>query len=177
VDVGLVHDSTAVVVAWPNPASGRVVLEARVFASDPRAVAHERVDRARMLSRVEEWTQGLAGRLDVVEVVYDPRFFERSAEILSDAGLTLVEVPQGGSAMADAYQAFYAAAVEGRVAHDGDPVLADHVTSTAAEKTERGWRVRKVRHSKRIDACVAAVMAHYRAARFREFQFISEVWD
>lgn len=163
VDVGLVHDSTAVVAAWLSPVSGRVVLEARVFASDHRAVAHERVDRQRILSRVEEHITGLVSRWDVREVVYDPRFFERSAELLSDAGLTVVEMPQSSSVMADAYQAFYAAAVEGRVTHDGEPVLADHVASTAADKTERGWKVRKLKAHKRIDACVAAVMAHARA--------------
>lgn len=163
VDVGLVHDSTAVVAAWPSEETGHVVLAARVFASDHRAVAHEHVPRERILSHVEQHIRALAGRWDVREVAYDPRFFERSAEILSDDGLMMVEVEQSSRVMADAYQAFYAAVVEQRIAHDGEPVLADHVASTAADKTERGWKVRKLRAHKRIDACVAAVMAHARA--------------
>lgn len=172
VDVGLVHDSTAVVCAWGDPESGRVVLEARVFASDHRAVAHEVVPRERILARAEAHIVELAGRFGVREVVYDPRFFERSAELLSEQGLTLLELPQNSSVMADAYQAFYAAAVEGRLAHDGDPVLADHVASTAAEKTNRGWSLRKVKQSKRIDATVAAVMAHSRAEVAEAFLLI-----
>jgi hypothetical protein len=36
-----------------------------------------------------------------------------------------------------------------------------------AEQTDCGWRVRKLRSSMRIDATVAAVMAHYRAVNER----------
>lgn len=163
VDIGLVHDATAVAVAWLNPESGRVVVEARVFASDPRAVAHEVVDRHGILGRAERHITELAGRYTVREVAYDPRFFARSAELLSDEGLVMVEVEQQSKPMLDAVAGFYMACAEGRVAHAGDPVLADHVASTAADKTERGWRLRKLRSSKRIDAAVAAVMAHSRA--------------
>jgi phage terminase large subunit-like protein len=42
-------------------------------------------------------------------------------------------------------------------------VLTAHVRATAAEQTDRGWKVRKLKSSMRIDATVAAVMAHYRA--------------
>ena len=35
--------------------------------------------------------------------------------------------------------------------------------ATAAEKTDRGWKIRKIRQSQRIDATVAAVIASWRA--------------
>ena len=101
--------------------------------------------------------------LTASEVAYDPRFFERSAEILERAGLTMVEFLQASSPMADAYQRFYQAANERRLTHDGDPILAAHIEATAADKTERGWKVRKLKSSQHIDACVAAVLATARA--------------
>jgi phage terminase large subunit-like protein len=67
--------------------------------------------------------------------------------------------------MADAYMEFYQGAREGRIRHDGDPVLAEHVAATAAKQTPRGWKISKIDQSKRIDACVATVMAHWRAWR------------
>ena len=73
----------------------------------------------------------------------------------------MIVMPQNSAKMADAYQAFYAAAAEHRLRHTGDPELTAHVLGTAAERTDRGWKIRKLRQTQRIDACVAAVMAHY----------------
>jgi uncharacterized protein YbdZ (MbtH family) len=39
------------------------------------------------------------------------------------------------------------------------------VAATAAKQTPRGWKISKIDQSKRIDACVATVMAHWRAWR------------
>lgn len=151
-DVGLVHDSTAVVVAWKRPEDDRLLLgEVRVW--DPRVMGKVR------LSDVEEYLRQLNDRFDVSGVMYDPKFFEHSAEVLSNDGLAMIEMQQNSADMGDAYQAFYAAVAEDRIRHAGDPMLNSHVLATAAEKTERGWKVRKLRQSQRIDACVSAVMA------------------
>jgi phage terminase large subunit-like protein len=69
--------------------------------------------------------------------------------------------------MRDAEQQFHDAAIEGKIAHDGDTVLSAHVASTVAEKSERGWRMRKLQQSAIIDALVASVMAHYSVRRLR----------
>lgn len=173
VDVGIVHDSTAIVRAYVRE-DGTVAVEAHVISADPSAVAHEIHPGGRVsLARVEEYLLDLAERYEVREVVYDPRFFERSSEVLSDAGLVTVALEQSSRMMADAYQAFYVAAHEGRIVHTGDRVLADHVAATAADKTDRGWKVRKIRQTKRIDACVAAVMAHYRAEHVGAEPFVT----
>ena len=49
----------------------------------------------------------------------------------------------------------------GRLAHDGDPVLAEHVANTTALLTERGMKVTKPRRvtPRKNDAAVALVMA------------------
>lgn len=150
VDVGLHHDHSAVVVAWMSP-DGRVVLRARVW--EPGAT----FGRSRVTD-VEDHIRDLASRFDLAAVVYDERFFNRSAEVLSDEGLQLVDLAQGSSVMSDAYQGFFQAAIERRLAHDGG-VLSQHVRGCSAEMTERGWRIRKLRQSQKIDAAVAAVMA------------------
>lgn len=167
VDVGLKSDSTA--VTWAHRlADGRTVLRAHVWAARPEVRAHEYAQGGRvLLEPVEDFIRELAARYTVTEVAYDPRFFEKSAQDLSDEGLTVVEFPQNGAPMADAYQAFYDAVGQGTIVHDGDPVFAAHVGACVATLTDRGWKVRKLRSTEggpgqRIDALVSAVMAHAR---------------
>ncbi len=160
IDVGIAHDSTAINIAWRYDEE-RIGLAARVYATDQRATAHIHLPEM-YFEILEDYLRELHGRYKVQEFVYDKRFFERSAQVLSDDGLFMVNLEQNTGAMADAYQRFYTAAQEGRLVHDGDPVLTNHVLSTAAVMTDRGWRVSKIKHSRRIDALVAGVMAHYR---------------
>lgn len=175
VDVGLVHDTTAVAVAY-RPDDGPVVLRARVWAARDDAVAHQVLPGGRVdLSIVEEHIRAIAGRFNVVELVYDPRFFDRSADMLANEGMTVAPVEQGSRRMLEAYARFYAAVTEGRVTHDGDKVLAQHVESVQGVMTERGWKISRPR-SQRIDAAVACVMAHYRAERSDPAEYVL-TWD
>ena len=48
--------------------------------------------------------------------------------------------------------------LEGRVVHDGDPILAGHVLGAKAVFSERGWRLSKKKSGRWIDRCVAMVM-------------------
>jgi phage terminase large subunit-like protein len=161
IDVGLAHDSTAVVTAFMRE-DGKVVIEAHVWAKRTDAVAHEHPPEID-LEAVEDYIRAQKKTRVVREIVFDPRFFERSSQILSREGFRIAPLHQSSAAMADAYQEFYAAVVEGRIAHAGDSVLTAHVMSTAAQKTDRGWKISKIRQNQRIDALVAAVMAHSRA--------------
>jgi len=164
VDVGLVHDSTAVAVASRLP-DGRVALDCRVWAARDDAVAHVILPGGRVdLAVIEAHIESLADRYTVREVVYDPRFFERSAATLSDAGFITAPIDQSSRRMAEAYAAFYTAAQDERVVHPADPVAAAHVEATQATMTERGWRIGRQRLN-RIDACVAMCMALWRADR------------
>lgn len=169
VDIGITNDSTA--VAWAHRAAdGRVIVRGRVWAAKPEVRAHVHVSGGRVLLKpVEDFITGeLADRFQIAEVAYDPRFFERSAQELDELGFTVVEFPQNGAPMADAYQAFYDAVGEQQTVHDGDPVLAAHVGACVAVMTDRGWKVRKLKSTEggpghRIDWLVAAVMARSRA--------------
>ena len=156
VDVGIVHDSTACVIAWRDPESERVALEAQIWTPAPG----RNVD----LAEVEGWLRGAASKYHVAGVFYDPRFFERSAQTLDNEGHTMVMLPQNSATMADAYQLFYSMVSEGSISHAGDnPDFASHCLHAGAMKTDRGWKISKLKQRQRIDALVAAVMATYGA--------------
>lgn len=175
VDVGLVHDSTAVAVAHRLD-DGRVVVRAKVWAARDDAVAHVVLPGGRVdLEVIEDHIRGLAERYQVTELVYDPRFFERSAQTLSDEGFLTAPVDQSSRRMLEAYSDFYLACREERLTHDGDRVLAQHVESTLAVMTERGWKISRLR-LQRIDAMVAVAMAHWRAAMNLSSEYVLS-WD
>ena len=156
IDVGIVHDSTAVVVAWQRPDDDRIVMEARIWTPTP--------GRSIDLVDIEDHVRALNETYSVAGVFYDPRFFERSAQMLDDEGVVMVLMPQNSASMADAYQTFYGLMGEGKLCHSGTDVeFAAHCLGTAATKTDRGWKVSKMRQTQRIDALVAAVMAVYGA--------------
>jgi len=169
VDVGLVHDSTAVV--WAHKLEdGRILLNAHVWSGDPDAPAHTHCRDGRVvLEQVERFILNLAREYKLVEVAYDPCFFARSAELLEQANrrLQLIEFLQASGPMSDAYQGFYQAALEGRIAHNNDPIFNNHINSTVGQMTERGWKLKKLNKKRRMDATVAACLAHTRAQHHR----------
>lgn len=175
VDVGLIHDSTAVAVAYRTE-EGRVVVRARVWAARDDAVAHVILPGGRVdLEVIEDYITGLAERYAVREVVYDPRFFERSAQTIADAGLVVAPIDQSSRRMLEAYADFYLACREERLTHDGDPVLSQHVESTLAVMTEKGWKISRLR-LQRIDAMVAVAMANWRASLDLSTEYVL-AWD
>jgi phage terminase large subunit-like protein len=163
VDVALRHDTSAVV--WSSVLSdGRIALRSHTWSANPEARADTFVAGGEMrLELIEAFIGELGRRYRVREVAYDPHFFARSAQLLTDAGFTMVEFLQASGPMADAFQGFYQACREGELTHDGDPILASHVEATAADRTESGWKIRKLKSGHHIDACVAAVLAVARA--------------
>lgn len=165
VDVGMYHDTTAVAWAYMRD-DGRVIVRSHVWAVKPELPQHEFVTGGRMrLALVDDFLRKLAREYRVEEIVFDPTMFAAEADRLHDEGVApFFELKPGSSAMKEAYQGFYQACRESKIIHDGDKVLTAHVDGTAAEMTERGWQIRKLR-SKVNDACVATVIAHYRAVR------------
>lgn len=154
VDIGLKKDSSAVAVCWAD--SERVVTTARVF--EPRGDGTP-LD----LSLVEGQLRELASRFNLQGVVYDRWSFERSAQILSDEGLYMVEFPMTNERTVPASTRLFEAIVERRIAHDGDPILAAHVAGGATRETERGWRLAKGKARRPIDALIALMLAFSQA--------------
>jgi phage terminase large subunit-like protein len=104
----------------------------------------------------------------VEECCYDPWSFERSAQLLADEGLQMVEFPQNNERMVPASQLLYEAVQTRKVVHAGDPEFGSHINAGTAKETPRGWRVDKnpkVRQP--VDALDALVMAYSRAAQYQ----------
>jgi len=125
-------------------------VEAHVF--DPSS---KKVD----YSDVENLIRELAGTFNVDAVVFDPWRFGRSAELLSDEGLIMVEFPMTNERTVKATDRLYKAIVdERRIVHAGDPILRAHVEAGALKDTDRGPRLAKGKTRRAIDALIALMI-------------------
>jgi phage terminase large subunit-like protein len=115
---------------------------------------------------VEQAIRQACRRWRVLEVAADPFRWARSLQLLDGEGLPVMEYPQSPGRMTPATARFYEAVVNGQLTHSGDSRLARHVGNAVLREDARGARLAKERKDapRRIDAAVAAVMAHDRAA-------------
>jgi len=142
-----------------------VVVRAKVFDASP---VTGRVDSAAMRATVQQ----LAKRHPAPQVLdpktrrpvagpavaYDPWQFTESAEMLAAQRVNVVDFPNAAATMGPASTMAYELATTGRLYHDGDQVLAQHVVDTEAKLTERGMKVLKSK-TRPNAAAVAMVMA------------------
>lgn len=166
-DAAITHDTSAVGWAWRGD-GGRVRVRARVWSVREGIAYHEFVHGGRLDNEdhAELYISDVLTRRHRVGAVgYDPRFFETEAKHLSEKGLTVVEIAPSSVTMADAIQAFWAGLLEGKIRHDGDPVLAAHVANTAGRRIPRGhaeaWKLSSINRELPKDALIAVVLAHY----------------
>jgi phage terminase large subunit-like protein len=115
---------------------------------------------------VEEAIRQACRRWRVLEIAADPFRWARSLQLLDQEGLPILEYPQSPGRMTPATARFYEAVVNGQLTHSGDSRLARHIGNAVLREDSRGGRLAKERKDspRRIDAAVAAVMAHDRAA-------------
>lgn len=154
IDMALKRDTIAVCVAQPQ--GERVVVRARIWQPEVDGVD---------VAGVEAHLRELHNTYQVQEFVYDPAFFERSAEILSDEGMNMVTFAQSAQRMIPACGNAYEMIVAKKVAHDGSPMFTDQVLSAAQRMSANGWTLSKGKSKRKIDACIAMVMALDRATR------------
>lgn len=165
IDAALNDDCLAVAFSWRIPDSERIGVKCHVIGAKRGVPCHELVAERSMDPRIAiEVVQDLAKRHKIREVAYDPNRFELAARILDEEGFTVVDAWGKRANQTRAWAAWYDGVTTQRIAHDGDLVLAEHVTHAEAEHTENGWKVRKIRGQGRvkIDALVAAAMASWR---------------
>jgi phage terminase large subunit-like protein len=157
------YDTTA--IAWAAKApDGRIDVDARVFSvrdDVPHHVFHGggTID----FGDVEGFLLELASRYDVREVRFDPRFLERSMEVLAE------RLPRSAVAPVEPYSgvhrqalaALERAVLEGTLRHPGDAAISQQVLAAAADRYENGdvRRLRKLERSRPIDAAVALSLA------------------
>jgi phage terminase large subunit-like protein len=142
-DVGAQSRSAALAVL----AIGETIrVKVRMFSSEEKLRLDDLEERIRDLCRTYEarW------------VVYDSLQFERSAEVLEEEGLPMLDVPRRPERMTLASSTIFKLIQEKRLVHDGDPELRAQVLAGRVKETERGWRLAKDLHSPRpIDALIA----------------------
>jgi len=106
----------------------------------------------------------------VREIACDPFRWQRSMDVLENAGLPVVEWPSTSPRrMVPACAKFYDAVVEHRIQHDSDPTLARHLENAVTKIDSLGPRIVKEKRNspRKIDAAVAAVLAYDRATQAR----------
>lgn len=153
VDMALKHDSIAIVAVQKQ--GDKFVTESKIWHPESSGVD---------VAEVEQYLRDQHRRFELVEVAFDPAFFQRSAEALHDDGLPMLEYPQSASRMVPACGQAYELIVAGRVLHDGSPTYTDQVLSAAQRMTDNGWRLSKGKSRRKIDAAIALVMALDRAS-------------
>jgi phage terminase large subunit-like protein len=162
VDGAWSDDCTALVWAWQQEEDAPVVVRAHVWGTreDLDGQYHTFVPGGTMdMELVRDKIRGLARLYQVREIAYDPKFFTDTAKRLGDDGFTMVEFPRSGAVFDIAVTNFHRAVNASSLRHDGDLVLASHIESTAAVQTEGAWKLFKLRQSRKIDACIASIMA------------------
>lgn len=150
VDGSINRDSTS--VAWVQHVEGRLVVRQRCWTPS------ESGGRIPM-DEVRQTVRDIAERFELVEAQYDPRYFAESALLLQDEGYPMIELPQSQERMTPICGAAAEVLLDGRLAHDGDPILTRHVHAAAKKPNERGFTFSKVKSGQHIDAWIAAVMA------------------
>lgn len=170
-DAALTRDTTA--VGWAHPmGDGRVKVRAHVWSVRGDVPHHELVAGGRLDNEdhAEPFvSEVLARRFAVAMFGYDPRYFETEAKHLAEAGLPVGPVEPASAQMADAIALFWKRMLEGKILHDGDPVLAAHVANTGGRQVPRGpdlaWKLFSLNRAKPKDALIAVIIAHYLALR------------
>lgn len=170
IDMALKHDSIAVVAAQEQE-DGKYCVKAKIWHPDDFGVD---------VAGVEAHLRELHTTYKVQEFAFDPAYFQRSAEHLADDGLPMVEFPQSSQRMVPACGFVYDLIVSNKVKHDGSPSFTDQVLSAAQRMTDNGWRLSKGKSRRKIDACIAMIMALDRATiKIRETAspMVVNVWD
>lgn len=155
--------------AWKGDSTGLVAVSLEDFHIEvlghweaPEGDQHWRTPVAEVEERIREACEHFSVR----ELAADPYRFEQSLQLLMHEGINVMEFPTNSrQRMTQATQAFYDAAVDCDLTHDGDPALARHMANAVLKETPVGAYVTKEhRGSKRhIDLAVAAIVGHYRA--------------
>jgi phage terminase large subunit-like protein len=161
------------VVSWATAEGERVDVDAKVFSvrpDEPRHVLHSggKID----FDDVEAFIISLFADFSPAEAAYDPRYLDRSMEIVDrrmpDARIFPIE-PQSKH-MRTALQTLYRLVAEKTLRHRGDPVIRAHLLNTKVDRDRHTGEIRrvgKIDQRKAIDAVPAIAMSTWRASHVR----------
>lgn len=169
IDGSRTHDCT--VVSWSTWSGSTIRTACRVFAAREDAPHHELCPGGRIdYDRVETFIADLFDRFRVVDAAYDPRYLDRSADILRARlpGARIVPVEPTSAHMKSAVSALERLTVDRLLEHDGDQVLAAHIANTVAIRHAGYTRLTKIDDDDAIDATVATALSVWRAKHHAE---------
>jgi phage terminase large subunit-like protein len=115
---------------------------------------------------VEATILDFCAKYRVREVACDPYRWQRSMEVLADAGVPIVEYPSTSARrMVTACAKFYDYVTDKRLTHDGNPLLIRHLSNAVVKSDNLGVRIVKENRNsnRRIDAAVAGIIGFDRA--------------
>jgi phage terminase large subunit-like protein len=154
VDIGLRHDTSAVVVIGQRD-DARWMVESTVFTPPDGGELQ--------LADIEQHIMSLHDYYSVRGVVYDRWAFSRSSQELASRGAVTIEMPMTNERMVPACGKLMEAINRAEIVHNGDPVLQSHVEAAAVKSTERGIRVSKGKSGAgpngKIDALMGLILA------------------
>ena len=131
---------------------------------------HDDTWRVDVLEVEETIRQFVKANPNVKEIACDPYRWTRTMQVLMDEGYPIVEYPSTNARrMVPACAKFYDAVVDQKMIHDGNPLLARHLSNAVVKVDNLGPRIVKENRAsqRRIDAAVAAVLAFDRATASR----------
>ncbi len=159
-------EQAAIVVAQRQ--GDRVVVRSQVFAPESATgIVSTEAMRVRLRELRAEYPLPMTADEKTHRAIPGPAFgydrvaFGESAEMLEQDGLNMVDVPMTAATMAPPSTTTFELITTGRLVHDGDPILAEHVANTRAILTDRGMKVTRSKHGSTSPnvACVAMVRA------------------
>lgn len=158
-------EAAAIVVAQRQ--GERMVVRARLFKANASGTVSTEEMRKHLRGLRASFPRAQAGDPKTKRpvpgpaVAYNRWAFAESAEQLDQEGLHMVDFPQTAALMGPASTLTYELATTGRLVHDGDTALSEHVADTQAVLTDQGMKVvpRGADSTRRNHAAVAMVMA------------------
>lgn len=119
------------------------------------------------LNVIEESIREDLSRFDVQTVTYDPWQATQIATSLSDEGAPMLECRFTVQNVSDPMKTIEALVIDGRIVHDGNPVMAWMMGNVEARiDAKDNIFPRKERHENKIDGAVAAILALRGAATY-----------
>ena len=160
VDVGIKHDSTAIVAVTKTDTRIRLVAH-RIFQPSP----DEPLD---FEATVEKTLIDLCQRFAVRKILFDPYQMAATAQRLQNRGLPIREFPQSVPNLTAASQNLYELIQSRSLVLYPDVGMRLSASRAIAVETARGWRIAKEKQSHKIDSIVALGMAAHAAATVYE---------
>ncbi len=152
IDIGLKHDTSAVVIVGMVDSETLAVIDHRCFVpTGGRTLDLEKTVEAVMLAYNKNY--------NIRAVFYDPFQFARSARTLQNAGLPMVEYCQTPSQTVGMSETLAGLLNNQLLILYEDAELREHLLKARARETQRGWRIVKKRQADKIDLTVALAMS------------------